>query len=254
MPATEVCVIHPGALSASSWARIASHLPAGTPVKVLELETVNGYWAADADLTVEALADGLRPRLAVPRERLLVGWGVGGAVADALATPTRRVVVLDGLAPGALNSEPDEAQLLRSFAMYAGARRGRPLDVDPARLAEGLEPALAHILGVASSAGALRLDTTPAAVRRCYEQHAARVLRDHRLIAGYEPSGAPLTVVKATHSLAPASPALGWDRFATVELLASGGDHYSMLTDAASAAQLAMLLRRWLTPAFSSAA
>ena len=46
MPTTEVCVIHPGALSASSWARIASHLPAGTPVKVLELETINRYWAS----------------------------------------------------------------------------------------------------------------------------------------------------------------------------------------------------------------
>ena len=136
--------------------------------------------------------------------------------------------------------------------MYAGARRGRPLEVDPARLREGLEPALAHILDVASAAGALREDTTPASVRRCYEQHAARVLRDHRLVAGYEPSGAPLTVVKAAHSLAPDSPALGWDRFAPVELLASGGDHYSMLTDAASAAHLAMLLRRWLTPLFAS--
>ena len=90
-------------------------------------------------------------------------------------------------------------------------------------------------------------------MRRCYEQHAARVLRDHRLVAGYEPSGAPLTVVKAANSVAPDSPALGWDRFAPVELLASGGDHYSMLNDPASAAHLAMLLRRWLTPLFEAA-
>ena len=45
MPSTELCVIHPGALSASCWARLASHLPAGTPVKVLELETINRFWA-----------------------------------------------------------------------------------------------------------------------------------------------------------------------------------------------------------------
>ena len=83
------------------------------------------------------------------------------------------------------------------FAMYAGARRGRPLEIDPAHLRAGLEPALAHILEVAGASGALRVDTTPATVKRCYEQHAARVLRDHRLVAGYEPSGAPLTVVKA---------------------------------------------------------
>ena len=125
MPPPEVCVIHPGALSASSWARLASHLPAGTPVKVLELETISGFWAADTELTVAELADRLRPRLAIPRERVLVGWGVGGAVADALAAPSRRVVVLDGLAPGATQA-PREAELLRLFAMYAGARRGPP--------------------------------------------------------------------------------------------------------------------------------
>jgi hypothetical protein len=252
VPPTEVCVIHPGALSASSWARLVSHLPAGTPVKVLELETISGFWAAEADLTVEGLAESLRPRLAIPRERVLVGWGVGGAVADALGAPSRRVVVLDGLAPGAV-PEPGEAELLRSFAMYSGARRGRPLDIDPAHLVTGLESALAHILDAATLAGALRADTTPASVKRCYEQHAERILRDHRLVTGYRPSGAPLTVVKATDSIAPTSPALGWDRHAPVELLASGGDHYTMLTDPASAAHLAMLLRRWITPAFLAA-
>jgi thioesterase domain-containing protein len=255
MASPELCVIHPGALSAACWARVASLLPAGTPVRVLELETTTSrYWAADPTLTVEELADRLRPWLAVPRERVLVGWGVGGLVADALATPARRVVVLDGLAPGALVSEPGEAELLRSFAMYAGARRGRTLHVDPARLGAGLEPALAHVLEAASAAGALRSDTTPATVRRCFEGHAARVRRDHRLTAGCVPSGLPVTVVKAAASLAPDSPALGWDRFAPVERLASGGDHYSMLTDPASAAHLALLLRRWLMPALSSSA
>lgn len=248
MPTTEVCVIHPGALSASSWARLASHLPAGTPVKVLELESITRYWSADPDLTVEALAGGLHARLAVPRERVLVGWGVGGVVADALATPSRRVVVLDGCAPGARNPEPGEAELLRSFAMYLGARRGVRLPVEPERLGEGLE----HILAVATAVGALRANTSLPAVRRCYDAHVARTLRDHRLIAGSTPSGAPVTVVKAARSIAPGSRALGWDRYAPVELLASGGDHYSMLTEPAPAAYLAMLLRRWLTPALAA--
>jgi hypothetical protein len=46
---------------------------------------------------------------------------------------------------------------------------------------------------------------------------------------------------------------LGWDRFGPVECLGSGGDHYSMLTDDAAAAHLAMLLRRWLAPAYAAA-
>jgi hypothetical protein len=176
MPPIEVCVIHPGALSASSWARLASHLPAGTPVKVLELETISGFWAGEPELTVDALAERLRPRLAIPRERVLVGWGVGGAVADALAAPSRRVVVLDGLAPGA-TEEPGEAELLRSFAMYAGARRGRPLETDPAQLQAGLEPALAHILDAASASGALRVDTTPVSVKRSARRRLRAVRR-----------------------------------------------------------------------------
>jgi hypothetical protein len=224
MPPTEVCVIHPGALPAASWTRVASFLPAGTPVKVLEFES-------DTAPTVEALAARLLPRLLVPRDRVLVGWGVGGAVADALETPSRRVVVLDGYARGAL-TEPDP---LRSFAMFAGARRGLVVEPDLGQIAE--------VTG-----------GTLTSVQRAFEQHAERVRRDHRLVEAYEPSGSALTVVKAARSLAPDSPALGWDRFAPVELLASGGDHYSMLTDPAAAAHLAMLLARWITPAFKLAA
>ncbi|HWK27224.1 MAG TPA: hypothetical protein VNS09_11710 [Solirubrobacter sp.] len=244
MPATELCLIHPGGLSASCWARMASHLPAGTPVKVLELEAVNRFWADDPELTVAALADRLRGRLGTPG--LLVGWGAGGAVADALAPPPARVVVLDGLAPGALNEAPDTAARLRSFAMFLGARRGRALDGAPRDLDDVLEAAV--------SAGALRAETSRASLERWYAEHERRVLRDHRLTQTHAPSGAPLTVVKAARSLAPEAPALGWDRFGPVERLGSGGDHYSMLTDGAAVAHLALLLRRWLAPACSTAA
>jgi thioesterase domain-containing protein len=177
---------------------------------------------------------------------VLVGWGVGGVVADALAAPARRVVLLDAPAPGAVNTEPSEAQRLRSFAMYIGARKG--LTVRPDELT------LDRIREAAIAVGALRGDTAPAAVERCFEEHSARVLRDHRLTASHAPSGTPLTVVKAADSVIPDSPALGWDRFGPVERLGSGGNHYSMLTDTSAAAHLAMLLRRWLAPAFSSAA
>jgi hypothetical protein len=122
------------------------------------------------------------------------------------------------------------------------------LNLDPDRLS------LDHIAAGAVAAGALREDTALATIERCFEQHSTRVVRDHRLTAGYAPSGTPLTVVKAAHSLVPGSRALGWERFGPVEVLGSGGDHYSMLTDGAAAAHLAMLLRRWLAPAFRSAA
>ena len=98
---------------------------------MLELDTITRFWGDDPGLTVEELADRLRGRLGASRApRVLVGWGVGGVVADALAAPARRVIVLDGAAPGALPAEPSEAQRLRSFAMYVGARRGRVLNLD----------------------------------------------------------------------------------------------------------------------------
>ena len=257
MSATELYVIHPGGLSASCWSRLAAHLPAGTPIRIQELETVNAYWADDPKLTVDAIADRFHSALRPDRPRLFVGAGVGGVVAEALAARAtqrpRRVVVLDSLAPGAREDEPGEAELLRTFAMYCGARRGRKLAVDPSRLSEGLEPALDHILDAAISAGAVRGDTTPATVRRCYEDHVRRVRRDHRLTSRHTPSGLPLTVVKAAHSIAPERRALGWNRFGPTEVLGSAGDHYSMLTDATSSISLAMLLQRWLGPVYAAA-
>ncbi len=255
MTSTELCVIHPGSLSASCWSRVASHLPAGTRVRVLELEAINPYWSGDTSLTVDALADRLRVTLDPRVERTLVGWGVGGVVADALATRpaarARHVVVLDGLAPGA--PEPTQEELMRWFAMFIGARRGRPLRVDPAQFGDTVDEALAHVRHAAMRAGVLREGTTPEVLRRQYFQHARGLLRDHALTRDYTPSGHPLTVVKAAASFGVGSPALGWERFGSVEVLASGGDHYSMLTDTASAVQLAMLLSRWLAPLYAAA-
>src|SRR4051812_34810209 len=111
----ELCIVHPGALSAACWTRLASHLPAGTPVSVLELDAINDYWADEPSLTVEAIAQRLCEELErvrrKGRSRVLLGWGFGGVVATALAErlaePPRHVVVLDSLAPGALCGEPD---------------------------------------------------------------------------------------------------------------------------------------------------
>jgi thioesterase domain-containing protein len=256
MTSTELCVVHPGSLSASCWRRLAAHLPARTPVRVLELEAINAYWSCESSLTVDVLADRLRLTLDPRMERVLVGWGVGGVVADALASRrgvnARHVVVLDGLAPGA--PEPTDVDVMRWFVMFVGARRGRRLHVDPALFGPTVDDSLVHVRKAAMLAGVLREGTTPEVLRRQYFQHARGVARDHALTRNYVPSGEPLTVVKAAESLAPESPALGWDRYAPAEVLASGGDHYSMLTETAAAVQIAMLLRRWLTlPVYAAA-
>jgi thioesterase domain-containing protein len=236
-PTNELVIVHPGGLSVSCWSRLASLLPAGTAVRVHELETHNAFWSADERLTTAGLA----VRLRITADSVIAGWGVGGAVAEALGARTRarHIVVLDGLAPGA--PAPDETELLRRFAMYLGARRGVDLGLAPLELGE--------IVRRAREMGALPASSSSASVRRCYREHVRRELRDHRLGEAHEPSGEPLTVVKAARSLGPDQRALGWDRFGAVEVLGSAGDHYSMLTDRASTAHLAMLLARWLIPA-----
>ncbi|MFL5520272.1 MAG: hypothetical protein ACJ8B6_05010 [Gemmatimonadales bacterium] len=243
-------MIHPGSLSALCWKRLAKHLPAAVKLRVLELEAINAYWEQDTDLTVDALAERLKLTLDPRVERVLCGWGVGGVVAAALAARVehRHVVVLDG--PAVL-PRPEVPDLLRTYAMLVGARRGHPVNVDPELFAHGLEPALKHLR---TQIGGLRDHTTSDILRRGYHQHARDRLRDYRLIRTYVPTGEPVTVVKAARSLLPDRHALGWDRFGTVELLASGGDHFTMLTEPAPAVHLALLLQRWLTRSMPLAA
>jgi thioesterase domain-containing protein len=232
------------------WKRIGRHLPAGTSLRVLELEAITAYWEHDTKLTVDTVADRLRLTLDPKVPRVLAGWGVGGVVAAALAArmahPPRHVIVLDGLAPGF--GRPRREELLRSFAMLLGARRGRPLSIDPSKLEGAIDPALEHLRESASRAGALGEATTAESLRRTFNGHARDRARDYRLTATYTPTGLPVTVVKAARSLAPDSTALGWEHCGPVEVLASGGDHYTMITDPAPGVHLALLLARWLGP------
>ena len=125
---TELCVIHPGELSPLTWPRIVRHLPPGTRLRVLELEALNGYWEHDPGATVTGLADRLKLTLDPRLDRVLVGWGVGGVIAEALSARLtvrpRRTVLLDSLAPR-LAHRPADEDLMRSYAMLVCARRGR---------------------------------------------------------------------------------------------------------------------------------
>jgi pimeloyl-ACP methyl ester carboxylesterase len=233
---TELCVIHPGELSPLSWPRIARHLPEGTRLRVLELEALNGYWEHDPAATVTGLADRLRVTLDPRIDRLLVGWGVGGVIAEALAARMavrpRRTFLLDTVAPYVAH-RPSDADLRRSYAMLVCARRGRAHLIPT----DGLDSMLERLAELGF--GAVDI------LRKGYFQHARTHQFNARLIASHQPSGVPVTVVQPTDSL---YGDLGWHYSNPVESLASGGDHYSMLTAPDHAVQLALLLSRWLTP------
>ena len=233
---TELCVIHPGELSPLSWPRIVRHLPEGTRLRVLELEALNGYWEHDPAATVTGLADRLRVTLDPRIDRLLVGWGVGGVIAEALAARMavrpRRTFLLDTVAPYVAH-RPSDADLRRSYAMLVCARRGRAHLIPT----DGLDSMLERLAELGF--GAVEI------LRKGYFQHARTHQFNARLIASHQPSGVPLTVVQPTGSL---YGDLGWRYSNPVEALASGGDHYTMLTAPDHAVQLALLLSRWLTP------
>ena len=202
-------MIHPGSLSGLCWKRLAKHLPAGTSLRVLELEAINAYWEQETSLTVDALADRLKLTLDPRVERVLCGWGVGGVVAAALATrlphnpPAQR---RHPRRPRARHAPPRRARPAALATRCSSApAAAAPLNLDPNWRAGGLEPALENLREAASRAGGLRDGATTDVLRRGYHQHARDRLRDFRLIRTYEPAGVPVTVVKAARSLLPDS-------------------------------------------------
>ncbi|MFD0573062.1 alpha/beta fold hydrolase [Kitasatospora gansuensis] len=144
-----VHLVHPGALAAQVYRTLADALPEGVGLTVLDLSASPEYGEAAltggrADTTVEALADWLAAEL-TDRQLSLVGWSFGGVVAQSMVERLpadrrpERLVLLDSIAPTEEYQQPDEALepplLLGWFAMYLGAKRGRPVPLDPAALA-----------------------------------------------------------------------------------------------------------------------
>ena len=144
-------VVHPGALAPQVHEGLAAALPAGDGLTVLDLGAVPDY--ADAALTggraattVEALAERLLATLEPAPEGpyTLAGWSFGGVLALAMthALPADRrpgrLVLLDSIAPTEAYQQPDDALepdlLLGWFAMYLGAKRGRPVPLAPGAL------------------------------------------------------------------------------------------------------------------------
>ena len=186
MPATELCVIHPGALSAACWARLASHLPAG--------HAGEGARARDDQPLLGARPgpDGRRARRPAARAarparapRVLVGWGVGGVVADALARAcraARRVVVLDGARSRRAPASPTRRELLRSLRDVR-RRPPRPRAASTRHAATG-SSAIARSRDAAARRRAARRHLRrdgPALLRRARRARPARPPPDRRL-------------------------------------------------------------------------
>ncbi|WP_105968939.1 thioesterase domain-containing protein [Streptomyces geranii] len=267
-----VYVVHPGALSVEVYEGLAGALPDGTGLTVLDLGAVPEYAEAAltggrAATTVEDLAALLLAALERSRQEngaatdgswTLAGWSFGGVLALAatrLMPAERRpgrLVVLDSIAPVEEYKQPDDALrpelLLSWFAMYLGAKRGRPVPLDLDRLAGcGTDDGLTAVLDAATASGALLPDTPLPGLRKLYDTYVDGLLRNNRLTAPHHPGTAPLpvTLVQPERSLVPADPTLGWRPLAPHGLTAHRcpGDHYTMLTRADSLGVIAPLLR-----------
>jgi thioesterase domain-containing protein len=243
MTSFELCIVHAGPLPTSIWGRLRAYLPIGTSLRLLDLETLTPYWDAGrtgeaGELTVATLVQRLRPELDPRERRVLLGWGFAGLVAHALAGHADHVVALDTVAPHAQPAELTDDDLLRDFAAYVGARRGRTL-----YLADAVPPVERVLARLLEDSGAS--DSSLVGLRRLYVTYARQRRRDRALAAAHVAPDRPLTLVRA--ALGPAG-MLGWEDAEDVELLVSSGDHYTMLTDPAAVAHLAALLRRWLAP------
>ncbi|MEH0542061.1 thioesterase domain-containing protein [Streptomyces sp. B21-105] len=258
-----VYVVHPGALSARVYQGLADALPEGDGLTVLDLSAVPAYAEAAltggrAATTVEALADRLLAALEpADGPYSLAGWSFGGTLALAMvhAMPAgrrpERLVLLDSIAPTDAYKQPDDSLepdlLLGWFTMYLGAKRGRPVDLTPGRLAGcGVDDGLPVVLDTAVAAGALLPGTPLPGLRKLYDTYVDGLLRNHRLVTPHRavPAPLPLVLVKAERSLIPDDPHLGWQPLAPhgLTLHSSPGDHYTMLGRTDSLEVLAPLL------------
>lgn len=260
-----VFLVHPGALEAEVHLTLARALPDPTGLTVLDLSGVPEYAGAAftggyAETTIEALAGRLVAELARVHDGtpyVLAGWSFGGVVAHAMVEQQRpdmrpdRVVLLDSIAPTQAyypGESLEPSLILRWFALYLGAKRGRLVTPEPGKLDGcGHEDGLLVIRDAAVESGALSPDTPIFGLRKLYEIYTDGLLRNNRLTAPYRPSPArvPLVLVRAEGSLIPGDPTLGWHELAPhgLETHQSPGDHYTMLSRPDAAAVIAQQVR-----------
>lgn len=248
----EVVVVHPGALPVGIYARLASALPEGVGLSVLDLQGVPAYARAAlaggevGDTTVERIADDLAGPLrrvlagSAPdgdEEYVLVGWSFGGVVAHELVTtpvgvPTpRHLVLLDSISAAdgyaATVEDLGEAVVLDWFEMYLGAKR--PTDT----VREGLPVSLQDVLDRGLRAGTLRAGTSLDGLAKAYGVFVDGLRRNTRLANPHRPgrTAVPATVVRADGSLLAEPGSLGYDRLVPdgAPVHRVPGDHYSML-------------------------
>lgn len=246
---TLMLLVHPGSLPLSAYGQLAAAIPARAAVVVADLERVPAYWegalrggapSTNVDELVERVAHELPAWC--PSRVVLAGWSFGGVIAHALGQriDAERIVLLDSIAPVAAFADADQTladgDVLRWFAMYLWARRGRRAPLEPDALAGvAAGEGLAIVLDAAIAGGVLRPGTTLVGLRKVYETYLSGLRRNQRLADAYIPSPAPAPVdlVKPHGSLFADSATLGWEQLAAGGLTVHrcGGDHYTMLAD-----------------------
>jgi thioesterase domain-containing protein len=252
--------VHPGGLAAAAWSGLADQLRADVGLSVLDLQNAPEYFAAALTggvprVTLPELAGRAHAELAEDRPAgvpvALVGWSFGGVIAYEIARSLAgltQLILLDSIAPTHDFKQTEEQLhpplLLRWFAMYLAAKRGRPLTAEPGIEAPTTEAGLANLMVSASATGVLPTGTEPAGLRKLYDSFVGGLHRNNHLAVPYEPppTQQPITLVKPVRSLLPEFDDLGWGELGPVRVVTVPGDHYSILFDPSAWAVVADLV------------
>jgi acyl carrier protein len=214
--ASPLFLVHPGALDVRCYSDLAHGLGDDQPCYVLQPPELEAYRGLDAgvplDVSIESIAAAVVEAIRSVQPRgpyRLGGWSLGGVVAfdvaqqlEAQGEAVSLLALLDAPAPvgGDRPEDWDDAQLLRLFASYLGARQGLATPLPPSHTStENPNDLFDQLRDHALAAALVPADAETGHVRSLYTAYKTGLRMGTQLLWRYRPRAytGPITYFRA---------------------------------------------------------